>query len=56
MIQPAAAKAKGPRPSKASSTARPLEIEEPLNLYFFHPLSRGLVRLLMPTGITPRLM
>jgi phosphatidylglycerophosphate synthase len=38
---------------KASSSARPLEIEEPLNRRLIHPLSRRLVTLLIPTGVTP---
>jgi phosphatidylglycerophosphate synthase len=37
----------------ASSRARPLEIEEPLNRLVIHPLSRRLVTLLIPTGISP---
>jgi phosphatidylglycerophosphate synthase len=39
--------------SAAPSRARPLEIEEPLNSRVIHPLSRRLVTLLIPTGITP---
>lgn len=45
-----------PRPDDrppAPSRARPLEIEEPLNSRVIHPLSRRLVTLLIPTGITP---
>jgi hypothetical protein len=45
-----------PRPDDrphAQSRARPLEIEEPLNSRVIHPLSRRLVTLLIPTGITP---
>lgn len=38
---------------KASSSSRPLEIEEPLNRRLIHPLSRALVTLLIPTGISP---
>jgi phosphatidylglycerophosphate synthase len=37
----------------ASSGTRPLEIEETLNRRLIHPLSRRLVTLLIPTGITP---
>jgi phosphatidylglycerophosphate synthase len=37
----------------ASSRARPMEIEEPLNRRVIHPLSRRLVTLLIPTGLTP---
>ncbi len=32
---------------------RPLEIEEPLNRYWIHPLSRRLAIALVPTGVTP---
>ena len=42
-----------PPKSSTISHARPLEIEEPLNRYFVHPISRALVRLLIPTGISP---
>jgi hypothetical protein len=43
-----------PRPdAPAPSRARPPEIEEPLNGRVIHPLSRRLVTLLIPTGITP---
>ena len=45
-----------PRPDDrpaASSRARLREIEEPLNSRVIHPLSRALVTLLIPTGITP---
>ncbi len=35
------------------SHGRPLEVEEALNRYFVHPMSRALVRLLIPTGISP---
>lgn len=38
---------------KGASSSRPLEIEEPLNRRLIHPLSRRLVTLLIPTGITP---
>ena len=38
---------------EASSSSRPLEIEEALNRRLIHPLSRRLVTLLIPTGITP---
>src|SRR6478752_4742420 len=40
----------------ASSRARPPEIEERLNRLVIHPLSRGLVTLLIPTGITPNVV
>ena len=39
--------------SGASSNARPLEIEEPLNSRLVHPTARALVTFLIPTGITP---
>jgi phosphatidylglycerophosphate synthase len=45
-----------PRPDDrppAQSRARPIEIEEPLNSRVIHPLSRRLVTLLIPTGISP---
>ena len=37
----------------AASLSRPIEIEEPLNLYLVHPTARALVTLLIPTGISP---
>ena len=45
----------GPDDPAASniSHARPLEVEEALNRRFVHPMSRALVRLLIPTGISP---
>ena len=36
--------------------SRPLEVEEGLNRYFIHPMSRALVRLLIPTGISPNMV
>ncbi len=36
-----------------TSTSRPPEVEEALNRFVIHPMSRGLVRLLIPTGISP---
>ena len=39
--------------SGATSQARPLEIEEPLNRVLVHPTARSLVTLLIPTGISP---
>jgi phosphatidylglycerophosphate synthase len=45
-------------PAKAAiiAHARPLEIEEPLNRHFVHPISRALVKLLIPTGISPNMV
>ena len=47
----------GPGPADVSpsniSHARPLEVEEALNRHFVHPMSRALVRLLIPTGMSP---
>ncbi len=40
-------------PGASPPNARPSEIEELLNRRFVHPLSRVLVDLLIPTGITP---
>ena len=37
----------------STATSRPPEVEEPLNRWIVHPLSRGLVQLLIPTGISP---
>jgi phosphatidylglycerophosphate synthase len=45
-----------PPKSAIVSHARPLEIEEPLNRHFIHPMSRAVVTLLMPTGITPNMV
>ena len=36
-----------------AATAKPLELEDPLNRYVFHPLARRLSRWLRPTGISP---
>ena len=33
--------------------SRPRELEDPLNLYVYHPLAARLARLLVPTGIAP---
>lgn len=35
---------------------RPPELEDPLNLYIYHPLARRLARALQPTGITPNMV
>ena len=43
-------------PQPAAANARPREIEEPLNWFFIHPMSRALVKLLIPTGITPNMV
>lgn len=43
----------GEAKSKVIAHARPLEIEEPLNRYFIHPISRALAQALIPTGISP---
>jgi phosphatidylglycerophosphate synthase len=52
--QAAIAKAAHPAAnSGATSQARPLEIEEPLNRHLVHPTARALVSLLIPTGISP---
>ncbi|MDQ4087651.1 MAG: CDP-alcohol phosphatidyltransferase family protein [Pseudomonadota bacterium] len=32
---------------------RPLELEDPLNRFIYHPLAARLARLLVPTGVTP---
>jgi phosphatidylglycerophosphate synthase len=53
MSEPAAAIGPAKIAAPAASTARPLEIEEPLNRWFFHPIAAGLVEILAPTGITP---
>lgn len=36
--------------------ARPRELQDPLNLYVYHPLAARLARLLVPTGISPNLV
>jgi hypothetical protein len=36
--------------------SRPRELEDPLNLFVYHPLSARLARLLAPTGISPHLI
>ena len=51
--RPATANQSGSSPAGANGHARPLEIEEALNRWFFHPISGALVELLVPTGISP---
>ena len=51
--QPAAGTPSAPPAPTATANARPREIEEPLNWFFIHPMSRVLVKLLIPTGISP---
>lgn len=36
--------------------ARPRELQDGLNLYFYHPLAARLARLLVPTGISPNMV
>jgi len=42
-----------PRQSEARAPARAPELQDALNRYLFHPLSRRLARLLLPTGVSP---
>ncbi len=35
---------------------RPRELQDPLNLHFYHPLAARLARLLVPTGISPNIV
>jgi phosphatidylglycerophosphate synthase len=35
---------------------RPRELQDPLNLHFYHPLAARLARLLAPTGISPNIV
>lgn len=42
-----------PTPATSAAVGRPVEIEEWTNRRLVHPLSRALVRLLIPTGISP---
>ena len=37
----------------AGVRSRPRELEDPLNLFVYHPLAARLARLLVPTGISP---
>lgn len=37
-------------------SSRPRELQDPLNLYFYHPLAARLARLLRPTGISPNMV
>lgn len=53
MTEPAAVIEGASAPPRAGSNSRPLEIEEPLNRWFFHPIAAGLVEILVPTGISP---
>lgn len=39
-----------------ANVGRPLEIEEPLNRYWIHPLSRRLAIALVPTGVSPNMV
>jgi phosphatidylglycerophosphate synthase len=36
--------------------SRPRELEDPLNLFVYHPLAARLARLLVPTGISPNMV
>lgn len=38
------------------SSTRPRELQDPLNLYFYHPLAARLARFLVPTGISPNMV
>jgi phosphatidylglycerophosphate synthase len=38
------------------SSNRPRELQDPLNLYFYHPLARRLARLLVPTPVSPNMV
>ncbi|MEO7679478.1 MAG: CDP-alcohol phosphatidyltransferase family protein, partial [Sphingomonas sp.] len=35
---------------------RPVEMQDPLNRYFYHPLARKLARALAPTGVSPNMV
>src|SRR6185503_8437298 len=37
-------------------SSRPVELEDPLNRFVYHPLAVRLARLLVPTGISPNLV
>lgn len=37
-------------------STRPRELQDPLNFYFYHPLSARLARLLEPTGVSPNMV
>jgi phosphatidylglycerophosphate synthase len=45
-----------PTPARATAQARPMEIEEPLNRWFVHPMSRAIVAVLAPTPVTPNMV
>lgn len=40
----------------ATSSARPRELEDPLNFFVYHPLAVRLARLLAPTPVTPNMV
>ncbi|HEV2867480.1 MAG TPA: hypothetical protein VGX37_13305, partial [Allosphingosinicella sp.] len=42
-----------PPPRSAPPRTRPRELEDPLNLFVYHPLAARLARLLAPTPATP---
>lgn len=46
----------GLAPARSTATARPMEIEEPLNRFFVHPMSRALAAALVPTPVTPNMV
>jgi len=41
---------------EAGFSARPRELQDPLNLYFYHPLAARLARFLAPTEISPNMV
>lgn len=42
-----------PLPGESRAPARAPELQDALNRYLFHPLSRRMARLLLPTGLSP---
>ncbi len=45
-----------PEPAPARPNTRPTELQDPLNLYIYHPLARRLARALSYTPVTPNMV
>ena len=45
-----------PDPAPAKPNTRPTELQDPLNLYIYHPLARRLARALSHTPVTPNMV
>jgi len=45
-----------PGPAPAKPNTRPIELQDPLNLYIYHPMARRLARALSHTPVTPNMV